>query len=364
MPNAHNEALTASLLAWFAKNARDLPWRQSYTPYAVWISEVMLQQTQMQRGVAYFLQWMERFPSVFALAEASEEAVLKAWEGLGYYGRARNILRCAKILVERYEGRFPKSREALRALPGIGDYTSAAISGIAFNEPCVCVDANVERVLSRVFDLSISVSTKDGKHQIESLATQLLPKDNARVFNQALMELGELVCTKNPNCIACPLCFGCEAHKNGTYSERPVKNRTQRLKSMDVVCGIVLWQDTIVLFRRPNKGIWAGLTSLPSTTFAMDVGAKTSFERELTKICGEAYSALGWEHTIKHSYTSWNITLTCLSYRLSAKPLLPPDYFLLPVNDLAHTALPSPHRKLVTCFENEGMGLLYSESRG
>ena len=203
MPEEHTDAVQTALLDWFARHKRALPWRERYTPYEVWISEVMLQQTQMERGVAYFRRWMERFPDVAALAAAPEEDVLHAWEGLGYYNRARNLHKAARRIMAQGGG-FPDTPEGIRALPGIGPYTAAAIASIAFNIPVACVDANVERVISRLFDVDSPVRQEPAASAIRQWAQRLLPPGKAREHNQAMMELGALICGKKANCPQCP----------------------------------------------------------------------------------------------------------------------------------------------------------------
>ncbi len=184
------QLLGKALLEWFANNQRDLPWRRTYDPYHVWISEVMLQQTQMERVVEYFNRWMEKFPDVDSIASASEQKVLKAWEGLGYYSRARNIKKAAKKLVEEHKSRIPLDFDQLLSLPGIGPYTAAAILSIAFNRPYPVIDANVERMFARLEDIDKPVKDKNVQLKIKRLASDLLPDTQAREFNQALMELG------------------------------------------------------------------------------------------------------------------------------------------------------------------------------
>ena len=183
-----------ALLRWFEIHKRPLPWRQRYTPYEIWISEVMLQQTQMERGVSYFLRWMTRFPDVRSVAEAPEEEILRYWEGLGYYRRARFLHQAANIMLEQYDGTVPDSVEALSALPGIGEYTVAAILGIAYERNIVSVDANVERVFSRLLNVDSPVKKNPAASFIRKEARRLLPDGRARAYNQALMELGALIC--------------------------------------------------------------------------------------------------------------------------------------------------------------------------
>jgi len=194
-----------ALLDWFADNARDLPWRRTLDPYHVWLSEIMLQQTQVDRAVGYFERFLERFPDIASLDAAGEDEVLKLWEGLGYYSRARNLRKAARLVMERHGGAFPRAIQDIRALPGVGPYTAGAIASVAYNEPLPAVDANVLRVFARLLDLDEPVDLPAVKRCIEAAVVELLDPLDARGFNQALMELGALVCApRSPRCPACP----------------------------------------------------------------------------------------------------------------------------------------------------------------
>ena len=216
-----------SLFSWFEQNKRDLPWRKTYSPYHVWISEMMLQQTQMERGVRYFNRWMQEFPTPDSIAESSLEKVLQLWEGLGYYSRARNIYASAKIISNTYNGKIPCDEAKIRSLAGIGEYTLSAIMGIAFEKDYAVVDANVERVFARLFNCT----DKNLKKAVKPLAQELLPHGKARTYNQALMELGALVCKKIPQCANCPLVPYCESKKLNLERERPVPKAKKRNNS-------------------------------------------------------------------------------------------------------------------------------------
>ncbi|MDE5878778.1 MAG: A/G-specific adenine glycosylase, partial [Desulfovibrio sp.] len=223
-PERHADELSPLLCAWFAGARRALPWRVNYTPYEVWISEIMLQQTQMERAVGYFRRWMERLPDVAALAAAPEEDVLRLWEGLGYYSRARNLMAAARRIMAEHGGVFPESEAQLLALPGVGPYTAAAVASIAFGARTACVDANVERVLSRLLNIESPVRREPAASLIRQWALRLVPEGRAREHNQALMELGALVCKKAPRCGACPWHDFCRARHLGLACERPVKD--------------------------------------------------------------------------------------------------------------------------------------------
>jgi len=257
------------LIGWFAKNQRPLPWRQRYGAYEVWVSEIMLQQTQMDTVLPYFDRWMKALPSLEALAAADEKRVLKLWEGLGYYSRARNMHQSAKLLVEDKGGRFPEDFESILALKGVGRYTAGAIASIAFNQPKPIADGNVLRVLSRLYALKEPI---DGNIEIFwKLQESLIPKENPRDFNQGLMELGALICTpQNPACALCPVSAFCKAYKEGDPEAYPI--RSPRKKTVKVeAAALALKKDGKYLLRlRPLGGIMGGLWEFPEWKMARD----------------------------------------------------------------------------------------------
>ena len=259
------EDFSGQLLAWYDQNARDLPWRREITPYRVWVSEIMLQQTRIEAARGYFERFMAALPTVEALAEAEEDTVLKLWEGLGYYSRARNLHACAKKVVEDYGGAFPPDAAALRALPGIGDYTAGAIASIAFGLPEPAVDGNVLRVLARLTRCGECVANERVKRRFREELRSLYPAGRCGAFTSALMELGETVCVPgSPNCTACPLADQCLAHAAGEESAYPVlpEKKPRRVENRRVLllrCG-----DRIALRQRPKSGLRAGLWELPN----------------------------------------------------------------------------------------------------
>ncbi len=210
------KAFAQTLQDWFTAHMRPLPWRETYEPYGVWVSEIMLQQTQMERGVSYYANWMRRFPTIRSVAEAGEEAVLKAWEGLGYYSRARNLHAAAKKILAEHGGEFPRDVRDIRALPRVGEYTAGAIAPSAFTQPVPAIDANVMRVFSRICDIDVPLTHPGVKAFILEAVHSLMPSGTPRLFVQALMELGALVCAKKPDCPACPLADYCDARRLGT----------------------------------------------------------------------------------------------------------------------------------------------------
>lgn len=256
---------SAGLLAWYDKNRRELPWRQDVTPYRVWVSEIMLQQTRIEAARGYFQRFMEAFPTVEALAAADGETVLKLWEGLGYYSRARNLHACARRVTEEYGGRFPDRAEDLRRLPGIGEYTAGAIASIAFGRPEPAVDGNVLRVLARYTRCGKSVGETGVKARFREELRAIYPAGRCGDFTSALMELGETVCTPGtPACPACPLREDCLAHRAGEETAYPVlpPKKPRRVERRQVL--LLIRGDRVALRKRPEKGLLGGMWEYPN----------------------------------------------------------------------------------------------------
>ena len=348
--------LRQALLDWFDANARPLPWRRTYTPYEVWISEIMLQQTQMERGVSYFLRWMERFPDLPALAAASEEDVLHAWEGLGYYSRARNLLAAARKVMAEHGGVFPSDPEAIRALPGIGPYTAAAIASIAFRHPVACIDANVERVIARVFDVDSPVKSGPAAACIAELARRLLPPGEARRHNQAMMELGALVCGKKPRCAACPLARFCTALHLGITHERPVPGKKAEITPIEVVTGVLASHGRVFVQKRLPQGAWGGLWEFPGGRIEAGESPEQAAVREFAEETGFTVRVTAPLGIIRHGYTTYRVRLHCFALELAEDhgPLPPEPPRLTAATAcrwleraaLEQLAMPAAHRKL------------------
>lgn len=265
--------LSSHLLTWYRLNKRTLPWRDPLPqdPYAVWVSEIMLQQTRVETVIPYFEKWMKRFPTVCALAEATEQEVLNAWEGLGYYSRARNLHRAAKIVVEKHNGELPRDLDELQKLPGIGRYTLGAIASIAFDMNVPALDGNIKRIYARVFDISEPVDTPKGEKILWELAEKHLPKAKAGDYNQALMDLGATICIpKAPRCLICPLMKLCEAHQHGTQNLRPVKTQKKIVPHHIHAAGVIIRrmgnppQAQVLLAKRPSEGLLGGMWEFPN----------------------------------------------------------------------------------------------------
>lgn len=257
--------IQATLAHWYEAHKRELPWRSDPTPYYVWLSEIILQQTRVNQGFDYFVRFVERWPTLADLAQASEEEVLKMWQGLGYYSRARNLHKCARQVVELYGGEFPADFEKLKKLQGIGNYTAAAIASIAFNLPYAVVDGNVYRVLSRLYDIDTPINTDQGAKLFTDLATSLLDRKSPGRHNQAMMEFGALQCVpKNPDCLQCPLQSHCLAFANRTVDERPQKEKKLKVKTRYFHYLVIRTPDnSVYLHKRSSKDIWQNLYDFP-----------------------------------------------------------------------------------------------------
>lgn len=265
-------SFSETILRWYAENGRELPWRKTSDPYAVWLSEIILQQTRVAQGRAYWERFMERFPTVEALAAASEDEVLRLWQGLGYYSRARNLHAAARQVVSL--GGFPGTLEGIRSLKGVGDYTAAAIGSIAFGLPAAVVDGNVYRVLARYFGIATPVGTTQAKKEFTALAQRLLPADAPAAFNQGMMDFGATVCTPvNPLCLSCPLQPSCQAFLSGRVDLLPVRQATAKPVERHLTYVYVRFAGQVILHRRGPGDIWQGLWE-PWLTDAVPAGAR------------------------------------------------------------------------------------------
>lgn len=349
----HHDTIAQTLITWFKANERDLPWRKTYTPYHIWISEIMLQQTQMDRAVPYFTRWMERFPKISDIAVADEDEILKYWEGLGYYSRARNIRKAARRIVEEHEGIFPVSRKDILALPGIGPYTAGAIMSLAFEADEPAIDANVERVYARLFDIDTPMAEKETKQRVRALSDDLLPTGHARNYNQAVMEFGALVCTpRSPRCNACPLTGYCEAYRLGITAHRPVPGKKKDITPLDVVTGFLIHDGKVYIQKRPEGSVWAGLWEFPGGHIEAGEPPEQTVVREYREETGFDVEVTDKVSIIRHGYTTFRITLHCFVVRLKSKSAIPDlcaatEYKWLPPSELSQFAFPGGHRKLL-----------------
>ncbi len=323
--------LQKKLLQWFLKNARPLPWRRKYTPYEVWVSEIMLQQTQVETALPYFKHWMKTFPTVKSLAESDEKKVLKAWQGLGYYSRARNIHESAKLIMQKYNGNFPENYDDILSLKGVGRYSAGAIASIAFNQEKPIVDGNVLRVLSRVYAIKKPIDVAKNRELFWELQTKLIPKGQARYFNQALMELGALICsTKNPSCAVCPIQEFCKAAKNDTAENYPVRKFRKKTVKISASALVLKRDGKFFIQKRPLGEIMGGLWEFPEWKLAKNkvFHSEESRARTIPLIKKEfALKPSDLEHlgSIKRNYTYFNEKLDAFLLEIngSAKDLKP-----------------------------------------
>ena len=374
-------SFTQTILHWYADNGRDLPWRRTRDPYAVWLSEIILQQTRIAQGTAYWERFMQRFPTVQDLASASEDEVLRLWEGLGYYSRARNLHAAARQIVAR--GGFPDTLEGIRSLKGVGDYTAAAIGSICFGLPAAVVDGNVYRVLARHFGLETPVGTTAAKKEFTALAQKLLPADDPAAFNQGMMDFGALVCTPvNPACADCPLQASCNAFRTGRVTLLPVKKPAPKPVERHFSYVYVRVDGYTAIRRRGPGDIWTGLWEplvLPSAgpeTFSPSAGAetftpfagaggigeiifpgdtgKTNFPEAIANpthtdgvlpspspvMPGPSGHLLPLRQGVRHQLTHRTLIVDFYLWEPSARPALPEGYIWIPESDLDRYAKP------------------------
>ncbi len=337
------------LLAWFRKNARPLPWRASRDPYRIWISEVMLQQTQVATVIPYFARFLKQFPTLAHLARADEQAVLRLWEGLGYYRRARDLCRAARHLHENHHRTVPDDPEFVYALPGFGRYTTNAVLSQAYDRRLPILEANSERVLCRLFGIDESPKDAAVRRRLWQLAEMLLPSKSVGAFNQAVMELGALVCTPTkPNCARCPLRSECQARARERQDEIPLRAKSPRIIAVEEVAVIVRQNDRLLLVQRPAEGRWAKMWEFPHAKRERDESPTDAAGRLLASlgIDGQVKAAIA---TIRHSVTRYRITMICLPV-VHRRGSLPPNAVWIQPTDLHAYPLSTPQRRLARKF--------------
>ena len=344
--------LREGLLSWFDANGRELPWRVSYSPYQVWISEIMLQQTQVKTMLPYFHRWMARFPDAASIAKTPEDEILRSWEGLGYYARARNIRKAAQMMVTEYGGEVPGDFDSVRKLPGIGRYTAGAIMSVAFNADYPAPDANAGRILARVFDIAHPSGSKEFTETVWRAASNILPPGRARDFNQALMDLGSIVCLSNePLCAKCPLSCCCAAFRKGLIADRPVKARRKTTAQIDRAAAVMVSAGRVLIRKRPETGLMPNLWELPGG----EVPEGKSPEQALRKLwldeLGIRLGPMVSLCVIKHSHTSFRVTLHafwCGGYHSApGKASKTAQLRWASMNELEKLAFSSAHRRII-----------------
>ena len=316
MATRKKECLSTRLLTWYRKNGRTLPWRGLHDPYAIWVSEIMLQQTRVETVIPYFNKWMQRFPNIKTLARASETDVLNAWEGLGYYSRARNLLKAAQHVLEQHHGELPQDLDELRNLPGIGRYTAGALASIAFKLDQPTLDANLRRVFTRLFNIEVPADSAAGEKILWDLAAEHLPKGHAGDYNQALMDLGANICIpKNPKCELCPLTEICQALAKGVQELRPVMKPKKDRPHYFQAAGAIIENTKVLLAKRPAKGLLGGMWEFPNGRIEAEPAKEleNTLEREYS-LRVQRGAALG---VIRHAYTHFKTTV----YAFECKPI-------------------------------------------
>lgn len=300
----------ALLLNWYETNARSLPWRGHPDSYAVWVSEIMLQQTRVESVIPYFERWMERFPTIESLATASQQEVLAAWEGLGYYSRARNLQRAARIVMDEYGGKLPEDVRLLQKLPGIGRYTAAAIASIAFGLDEPALDGNIRRVMARLFNVTEEVRSSEGERKLWNLVAANLPHGRAGDYNQALMDLGASICTpRSPACPDCPLCGECLAYQLGVQEQRPVIDPRPAIPHYQVTAAIISRNGQVLIARRPPQGLLGGLWEFPGGKQQDGEDLPSCLRREIREELGAEVDVGTPFGVYKHAFTHFRITL-------------------------------------------------------
>ena len=334
-----------SLIAWQKVHGRhDLPWQNTRDPYAIWVSEIMLQQTQVTAVIGYYQRFMQRFPNIKSLANATQEEVLQYWSGLGYYSRARNLHNAAQTIVDSYQGVFPQNFEEIQQLSGIGRSTAAAIASFAFDQRQTILDGNVKRVLARHFLIEGWTGTPKIEKQLWALAESLLPEHEMVAYTQGLMDLGATICTRSkPKCAACPLNQTCQAYAQNLTSKLPTPKPKKTIPQKQTTMLVIQHGKEILLEKRPPSGIWGGLWSLPEIS-SQEIATQIVLSR--FGLNTEAEEPLP---SIQHVFTHFKLEITPQPLHVISKPLQAnmPNMIWLPIEDAVGAALPTPVRNIL-----------------
>ncbi|MCP9292223.1 A/G-specific adenine glycosylase [Gracilimonas sediminicola] len=359
----NNNDFSHHLLSWYQDHKRQMPWRGEADPYKIWVSEIMLQQTRVDQATPYFQNFISLFPTVFDLANAEQQEVLKAWEGLGYYSRARNLHSAAKTLVQDYNGKLPESYDEIIKLKGIGPYTAAAVTSIAFNKPNAVVDGNVIRVLTRYFGVEEDVRSTKTKNRVQDFATELIDEDNPADFNQAMMELGSVVCKPtNPECYKCPIQSGCVAAKTAKTDTIPYKSPAKKKPHHTIGVGIIEAEDgKLLIALRPEDAMLGGLWEFPGGKQKEGEEIQETVERELAEELGVEVKAYKELMRLKHTYSHFSITMHAWMCKLvSGKPQPKSSQEIRWVerNELERYPFPKANKVLTERLMGKGQGEL------
>ena len=334
-----NKLFSGRLLSWYGSHARSFPWRGNPDPYAIWVSEVMLQQTRAETVIPYFERWMKRFPTIEKLASASQQEVLAAWEGLGYYGRARNLHQAAQVVMKESNGRLPEEAHLLRRLPGVGRYSAAAIASIAFGKDEPTLDGNIRRVMARAFNITDDARSKDGERKLWQLAAEYLPIGRAGDYNQALMDLGANICTpRSPVCSSCPLEDVCQARALGVQEQRPVQLPRPAIPHYMVTAAVISRDERVLIACRPSHGLLGGMWEFPGGKQQDGEDLPSCLRREICEELGSDVVIGALLGIYKHAYTHFRVTLYafyCTLLRGEPQPIQVADIRWVPPAELA-----------------------------
>lgn len=325
------KTIETRLLPWFSANKRSMPWRSNRTPYRIWISELMLQQTRVDQATPYFRRFMKRFPSLKSLAAASQEEVLKLWEGLGYYSRARNLHKAAQIIATEYKGRFPRTHDEILSLPGIGNYTAAAIGSLAFNLDSAVLDGNVIRVLSRLFAYTKDARSSVARKELQQMADELLVTGDAGNYNEAMMELGATICLpRNPSCDLCPISVICLARQSGRPTDYPVKAPRKKVPHIVVGAAVVTnRKNEVLIAQRRDRDMLGGLWEFPGGKQETGETIQQCVIRELKEELGINVDVEKFLLTVRHAYSHFTMDMHTYFARIRSgrpRPLHCQDY--------------------------------------
>ncbi len=330
---------SVQIISWYKQHKRDLPWRGIKDPYKIWLSEIILQQTRVEQGTPYYHRFIERYPSIQNLAGAQEEEVLKLWQGLGYYSRARNLHFAAKQVIQKFDGKFPSTHKDILSLKGVGEYTAAAIASFAYDLPHAVVDGNVYRLLARYFGIHTPINSTEGKKTFFALANELLDKQSASDYNQGIMEFGSQQCKPvNPDCNTCPLQESCVAHQEKSVIELPVKLKTIKQKKLYFDYFFIEYQGNTFLKKRSNKGIWQNLYDFP----LFEKEKKTNEQEilaEAQKFLGVPFEVFSTSKEYKHILSHRTILARFWSVNTTSEPSLK-NTQKIPLEDLEQYPIP------------------------
>ena len=361
LPGKLQREMREALIRWYRRHHRKLPWRETSDPYRIWVSEVMLQQTQVKTVLPYFRKFLKLFPDVERLAAADLQTVLKAWEGLGYYARARNLHRASKIVVKEHGGGLPDDPDDFRNLPGVGEYIMSAVLSIAFNQGHAVVDGNVKRVLSRLFMIEAPVNKSNAYRVYKHAAQELLDSDAPGIFNQAMMEVGAMVCRpRHPECFRCPLQSFCRACRKQKVDAYPKRLKAKATPEYHIAVGIVHKRGRVLITRRKPEGLLGGLWEFPGGKVRKNETAETACAREIKEEVNLIVTVSDYLTRVKHAYTHFKIVMDVFQCRYvsgSVKLNGAVDFKWIRLKDIDHLPFPKANHKFIPLLMKAAVNL-------